>query len=163
MTRFAISLGLVLLASAGLPPAGQRVLAQAPVPGSGSITITGPVRVIEADTFEVTIEGRRVGIGIVGLLAPAGNTSCGRAAIKFVQNIVDQGLELHEDTAVSAFDPGYRRMYRIARRPNRASVAVALARAGMARADARAQRALEFKEITAAEADARLNRRGCVH
>ena len=163
MTRFAIGLLLVLLASAALAPAVERVRAQAPLPGSGSVTITGPVRVIEADTFEVTIQGRRVGIGIVGLIAPAGNTSCGRSAIKFIQNLVNQGIELHEDTNVPAFDAGYRRMYRIARRPNRASIAVALASAGMARADARAQRALEFTQITAAEADARLNRRGCVH
>ncbi len=136
--------------------------AQAPAPGSGSVSIGGPVRVIEGDTLEVNIQGRRVGVGIVGIVAPAGNTDCGRDAISFVYDIVSEGVELEEDPGVPAFDAANRRMYRVVGLRDKTSIALALATAGLARADPRAQMALEHAEIAAAEAAARQNRRGCI-
>ncbi|MCC7372444.1 MAG: hypothetical protein IT306_28790, partial [Chloroflexi bacterium] len=42
----------------------------APPAGSGSVDVTGYVRVIDGDTLEVGIEGSRMGVGILGLAAP---------------------------------------------------------------------------------------------
>ena len=153
----------VLVSSGSLITGAAATLAQAHAPGSGTIRVTGPVRVIEADTLEVSVDGRRVGVGIVGIIAPPGNTDCGKQAIQFAYSLLDSGLELEEDQAVPAFDEAKRRMYRVRRLPSRESVAVAIAAAGFANADPKAQNAIDQAEVVAAAANARANRRGCIH
>lgn len=163
MNTHRTSLSFVLLACAILLPLTARGLAQAPPAGSGTVAVSGPARAIEGDTLEVIIGGRRVGVGIVGIVSPAGNTACGRQAIQFVRSLVQQRLELREDPGAPAFDapPVYRRMYRVLRMPSGTSVAIAMASAGFANADPRAQQAVEYAQIVAAAADARANGRGC--
>jgi endonuclease YncB( thermonuclease family) len=147
--------GAMLAAAAG-------TIAQAPPPGSGTVRITGPVRVIEGDTLEVNIEGRRVGVGVIGIVAPAGNTGCGRQAIQFAYSLLDAGVELEEDPGVPAFDRAKRRMYRVRLLPSRTPLALALASAGFANADPNAQEAIDRAEVEAAVAEARANARGCI-
>src|SRR5918996_390791 len=85
------------LCAAGLAaPAIGR--AQAPLPGTGSFDIQGFVRVIDGDTFEVYINGRQSGIGIIGIRAPMGNTPCGRSATaRLISYIGRGGIRLEED------------------------------------------------------------------
>ncbi len=140
------------------------VRAQAPLPpGKGPVTVTGPIRVIEADTLEVSIDGRRVGIGLVGIKAPAGNTACGRQAIAALYALLEEGVELRDDGRAAPYDRRTRRKVKVALPRSRGSLAVALARAGVVRADPEDIDGEEYADILDAEVDARTNRRGCVH
>ena len=65
------------------------IAAQAPPKGSGTIEITGPMRVIDGDTFEVYIDGRQTAIGIIGIKALRANTPCGRRAAQFTADLVN--------------------------------------------------------------------------
>lgn len=131
--------------------------AQAPPPGHGPITVNGFVRVIEADTFEVRVEGRRVGVRIVGIRVAPGNTECGLRAMNVLQGLVECGIVLEDDPLVPTFDAQKLRLYRVTR--NSVSVAVELAHAGFAESD---QRGTDRDLIVAAAAEARASRRGCV-
>jgi hypothetical protein len=155
--RGLLSISMVMFAVLSTSMQGQ-----APPAGSGPFVITDSIRVIEADTLEVLIEGRRVGVGLVGVKGPAGNTACGRQAIAALYQLLAAGIELHDDARMPTFDSRHRRMFRVAIRPTRASAAVTLARAGLVRADPAALEAAEHAEIAAAEMDARANRRGCL-
>src|SRR5688572_9395431 len=81
--------------------------AQAPPKGSGSIEISGPIRVVDGDTFEVYIGGRQVAIGLIGVKAIRANTPCGRKAAELMQELVNTrdgvevplGLRFEEDLA----------------------------------------------------------------
>ena len=68
--------------------------AQAPPRGSGWMPVTGSVRVIDADTLEVDVDGRRVGVAVAGIIAPQGNTACGREAIEATQMLVANGIDV---------------------------------------------------------------------
>ena len=88
-----VLLGLMLLVGLGTVTAqDQRAEAGgAPVAGSGSVEIAGPVRVIDGDTIEAFIHGRRVGVGLIGIDAPMGNTACGRTATAALQLLTQGG------------------------------------------------------------------------
>jgi hypothetical protein len=133
--------------------------AQAPTT-VGTVVITHSIRVIEADTLEVTIQGKRVAAGLAGVKAPAGNTVCGRQAISALYALIAQGIEVSDDASASAFDVRHRRMLRIALLPSRTSLAVSLASAGLVRPDPNT-RGDEYQDISAADADARVHGRGC--
>jgi len=151
---------LICVASAilGGPAA---ITAQAPPPGSGSYVVTGPIRVIEADTLEVHIEGRRVGVAIAGIVVPQGNTACGRKGIAALQTLVAGGVELHEDLALRPFDRRLLRVYRVFDRAGH-SLAEELTRTGFALPDESARAALDRLVILAAAAEASANAAGCV-
>ena len=134
-----------------VPPGG------APPRGSGSVVASGPIRVIEADTIETWINGNRVGIGLMGITAPAGNTECGREAIGYLYSLLRSGLLLEEDQD-AFFDRRGRRMY-YALAPNRVSVARQIVRNGMARASNEGR---EAAELRADEQAARQSRTGCL-
>ncbi len=138
--------------------ASGALLAQAPPRGSGDITFPGFVRAIEGDTFEAWIRGSRVGIGLIGVRAPMGNTACGRSAIALAQNLVRGGVRLEEDLNIT-FDDRKRRMYYLKRPGDGALIALALVSAGVARADGTGR---EAAALLAAQADASANRRGCL-
>jgi endonuclease YncB( thermonuclease family) len=135
------------------------IRAQAPPPGSGPFDISGFVRVIDGDTFEVYIQGRQTGVGIIGITSPMGNTPCGRAATNFLRRLIGGGgIRLEEDPTF-AFDVRKRRMY-YTQLPDRASsAAVEMARAGLVKPDGRG---VEAKAIAAAAAEAAAGGRGCV-
>jgi endonuclease YncB( thermonuclease family) len=154
--RFICVLVLMLVASELL----DSPRAQAPSRGSGTYAVTGPVRVIEADTLEVFIDGRRVGVTIAGIAVPPGNVACGRQAAALVQSLVEGGIELQEDYALPTFDRRRLRVYRVFDRTGRL-IAEELARAGFALPDERAPTALDRATILAAAAEASGRAIGC--
>jgi endonuclease YncB( thermonuclease family) len=135
--------------------------AQVPPRGSGWMPVTGPVRVIEADTLEIEVDGRRLGVAVAGIVAPAGNTECGREAIAVAQVLVADGIELQEDLGLPSVDKRLRRVYRVAL-PSGRSLAEELVLAGYVRPDPHATAALERLSIVGAAAEARAYDRGCV-
>jgi endonuclease YncB( thermonuclease family) len=133
------------------------IRAQAPPPGSGPLDLTGYIRIIDGDTIETTINGRRSGIGIIGIRAPMANTACGKAATGFLRGLVASGrIRLDEDPNI-AYDVRQRRMY-YAQLPDFSSVAVAMARAGFALPSGEG---VETNQITAAAAGAAAAGSGC--
>jgi endonuclease YncB( thermonuclease family) len=117
--------------------------------------------VIEADTFEVWANGSRIGVGVIGIKAPPGNTQCGREAIAVVQQLMANGtIWLDEEDALPSFDRRYRRMYRVTT-ANGLPLAVQLALAGVAEAEPADDASQDYPAIAAAEADARSVGRGC--
>ncbi|RPJ85399.1 MAG: hypothetical protein EHM13_01160 [Acidobacteria bacterium] len=137
--------------------AGAAVHAQAPPPGSGSFEFTGPVRVIDGDTLDVYLSGRRVGVGLIGIDAPPGNTACGQQALDALRRLTAAGLRLDEDPEL-VFDARHRRMYYAVSREG-VSLARELVSAGVARANGRGR---EQSELALAEAQARQAGAGCV-
>jgi len=128
VTRFAAALAITV--GLGAP---KMLLAQAPEPGSGPIDFSGYVRVIDGDTVEVYINGRQIGIGIVGIGAPEGNTDCGREATAHLENLLSAfQVRFEEDPITPAFDKRKRRMYRLIL-PDGQSAAVAMAETGLVR------------------------------
>ncbi|MQA28759.1 MAG: hypothetical protein GEU82_02820 [Luteitalea sp.] len=126
------------------------VVAQAPPRGSGAVEITGPVRVIDGDTFEVYINGRQTAIGIIGIKAFRANSPCGRRAARFTQALVNfiNGLEVpirlrFEEDPVHTFDARKRRMYYL-KLPGGISAALALVSAGLADPDGTGEEAAEL-------------------
>lgn len=152
--------GGLAIVSIALWSAGA-VAAQAPERGHGSITVQGPVRVIEGDTLELNIDGRRFGVKIIGIKAPEGNTACGREAIAATEQLVAEGIFLDEDLALPSFDGRLLRLYQL-RTAAGVPLAAELARAGLARTEPSHKGARDLPDVAAAEADARAARRGCV-
>jgi endonuclease YncB( thermonuclease family) len=114
------------------------IRAQAPAKGTGAVEALGPVRVIDGDTLEVYIDGKRTGVGIVGIKAPRGNSPCGKQATAFLHKLVNQidgqdariKLRFEEDSTVT-FDSRNRRMYHL-KLPGGVSAGAELVRAGLA-------------------------------
>ncbi|MGH9630263.1 MAG: NPCBM/NEW2 domain-containing protein [Bryobacteraceae bacterium] len=134
-----------------VPPGG------APPPGTGDLQITGFVRLVDANSLEIEINGNRVAVGLIGITVPQANTSCGKLALNFKRPLVLTGIRLEEDPLIS-FDDRHRRMYYGFTRA-RQSLAAALVRAGFARPDGRGK---ERNELVNGENDARQKRRGCL-
>ncbi|MDQ6834071.1 MAG: PQQ-dependent sugar dehydrogenase, partial [Chloroflexota bacterium] len=116
------------------------------------------MRVIDGNTFETLINGSQVGVALVGIDVAQGNTACGREATKQLEALVAGGnLTLEEDSTV-AFDAHKQRVY-FARTKDGRAVSQELVKAGVARANGRA----EGKHLFAAdEAQARAAQRGCL-
>jgi endonuclease YncB( thermonuclease family) len=133
--------------------------AQAPPPGSGPVDFSGFVRVIDGDTFELYISGRRTGVGIIGIRVPMGNTPCGRLASDYLGELVASNqIRLEEDPITPAFDTRKRRMYRVVLVDGR-SAAIAMAEAGFALPTGEG---IEANDIAAAAGRAGGSRAGCV-
>lgn len=137
------------VAAQSLPPRG------APVLGSGPVDVPPFVRVIDGDTFEAWINDNRVGVGVLGVRVPAGNTPCGIEAAETLNALVANGVHLEEDSAIE-FDSRLRRMYYVTTVDGR-SVAKELVRAGVAWPDGSTGGALAGLETAARHA-----RRGCL-
>ena len=120
------------------------------------------IRVIEADTLEVYVDGQRLGIGVVGIKAPPGNTPCGKQAIAAVYQLLEGTTFFDVDIKGPKLDKRYRRLYRVTTSGGQ-SLAAELARAGLAtpeQADEANQ--ADITDIVAASNDARGAQRGCV-
>src|SRR5687767_14689882 len=157
--RISILLGLLLvLGSLGTVRAlGQiAVPGGAPEPKNGPFRPQGFVRVIDGDTIEVLIDGRRTGIGILGLDAPPVSTPCGAAARDEVESLLGRGVILEDDPA-NTLDRQKRRLYRVSS-PDGRSVATTLVTAGLARTTGLGP---EASTLAAAEAKARQEQTGC--
>jgi endonuclease YncB( thermonuclease family) len=137
--------------------AAISVRAQAPPPGSGPVHFEGFIRVIDGDTFEVYINGHQTGIGIIGIKAPMGNTSCGIEATNALWGVMSGGGITLEDDAELAYDSRKRRMYYVVL-PDGASAAVKMAQTGLVLPTGQGR---ERDQITAASAAAAKER--CAH
>ncbi|MCC7372776.1 MAG: PQQ-dependent sugar dehydrogenase [Chloroflexi bacterium] len=146
-----LTLGTVSALDQSLMPGG------APEPRSGPFQPRGFVRVIDGDTFEVTIDGRRVYAGVLGIVAPPFGTECGTAARSQLQALIGRGVILRDDPA-NLFDARKRRLYVVQTVANQ-SVAVAMLQAGLARTTGIGP---EAAAMAAAEAKARQDGTGCV-
>lgn len=129
--------------------------AQSPAPPSEQIE--GHVRVIQGDTLDGYNARGRVGIGVVGIKAPSGNTACGKEATAFVQDLISGGVELWEEPG-QVLDQRKRRMYHVML-PDGRSLAEVLVAAGLARAEGQASNRDRLVEL---EAAARKARTGCL-
>jgi hypothetical protein len=116
--------------------------------------------VVAPDTLEAHIDGRRVGVRIVGIVTPSGKSRCGGQAMALLRELVTDGLVLYEDTAVPALDERSLRTYRVMTLAGE-SVAERLAAAGYATEDPKAPAALERPVIAGAAAAARAGGLGC--
>src|SRR5947209_7032866 len=68
----------------------------APPAGSGPVDLSGPIRVIDGNTIETRINGNQVGIGIIGITAPMGNTPCGKAATTALSALLEGTVHMDE-------------------------------------------------------------------
>jgi glucose/arabinose dehydrogenase len=144
----------IILFCLALPAA--VLLAQAPPPGSGSRNIQF-ARVIDANTIEANINGNRVGIRLVGINVPAGNTACGKVATAILNTFLKAGGRLDEDSA-APFTPNKLRRYYLVTADGR-SVAKLLAQAGVAQANGEGK---ESGDLQVAEIAAKIARVGCL-
>src|SRR5262245_22298817 len=148
---------LLLLATSPPAAAQSRVPdGSAPPPGTPPIEVRGFVRVIDGDSMEVRLDGKQVGIGIVGVNVPMGNTPCGREATERLRRLVMGGMRL-EDVSGEVADERGRRMFRVLTLDGR-DVATELTRAGLARASGRGPHA---SALQALEEQARVGNTGC--
>jgi glucose/arabinose dehydrogenase/endonuclease YncB( thermonuclease family) len=139
--------GAVVVAPPGAPPVG-----------SGTIEVGGGVRVIDGETLEIRTNGRLVGVGLLGVDAPQGNTPCGKLATAALRQLVKNGLKLVEEPELS-FDARERRMYNV-QKPDGSSVADALTRAGVVRVG---QHGRERGQLRTAAQQATSTGTGCVN
>ncbi len=135
----------------------ERVAAGgAPAPGTGGFTSEGFVRAIDGSTFELYIGSHQIGIGVIGIDVPEGNTICGQMAADYLQGLVWGGLRFEEDPDI-AFDERMRRMY-YAFTPDGRSVAQEMVAAGYATPTGEG---LEATNLAALEEVARADGKGC--
>jgi endonuclease YncB( thermonuclease family) len=121
------------------------------------VELEGFVRAVQGDTLDARLSNRRIGIGIIGIRAPQGNTPCGKEATAFVQGLVNDGAMVEKEAGLGS-DGRYRRMYRVTTLDGR-SVAEEVVAAGFARADGQGASRDRLAEL---ETAAREARRGCL-
>src|SRR5262245_41600056 len=96
-------LGLIfVMASLGTVRALDQSTAEsggAPAPKSGPFRPAGFVRVIDGSTLEASVDGKRIGVGVLGINAPAYGTPCGDAARAQLQSLVGRGVVFRDDQA----------------------------------------------------------------
>ncbi|MGE3272234.1 MAG: PQQ-dependent sugar dehydrogenase [Chloroflexota bacterium] len=129
----------------------------APAPRPEPFQPRGFVRVVDGDTFEVNIDGKRVNAGILGITAASFGTPCGDAARAHLQSLIGRGVILKDDPP-NLFDARKRRLYMVSTADNR-SVAIDMVAAGLARASSSGP---ESAALAAAEAKARQEGAGCI-
>ncbi|MCU1326207.1 MAG: hypothetical protein JWN34_1577, partial [Bryobacterales bacterium] len=142
----ALTVSLSAIVGTSLLVIPSAMNAQAPLQGSGHIEYRGFVRVIDAGTFEVTLNGNRVGIGAIGIKAPEANTSCGKLAATLSKTLLPFRASLEEDPKIT-FDARGRRMYYLRTSDGR-SVAQELAKAGLAVPDGTGKEAAKLMGLS---------------
>jgi glucose/arabinose dehydrogenase len=149
---------LVLATLGGVNALDQSALpGGAPGPRSEPFQPTGFARVVSGDAFEVTIDGRRVNAGVLGIWAAPFGTPCGDAATRALQGLIGRGMVLQDDPA-NLMDVRKRRLY-VVRTGDGRSVAIELLKAGLAKTTGVGP---EAAAMAAAEATARQSGTGCV-
>ena len=146
---------LAFLAVVGLTGVSGELQA-APSGAKAPVELEGYVRAIVGDTLDARMSNRRVGIGIIGIQAPQGNTACGKEATAFAQALVNDGATAEEEAG--ALQQPYRRMYNV-RTPDGRSVAEEMVTAGFARASGQGA---NRDRLAGLEAAAKAARRGCL-
>ncbi len=124
--------------------------------GTQAIPVSG-VRVITGDTIEVSLDGHRTGIRILGVEAPPPLTSCGRQATSLLRRLSSGQLTLETD-ASRKLDARGRRLLYLYTTDNR-SVSLLLVRSGVARATGQGK---DRQALAMAQARAKAAHRGCL-
>ena len=151
MFRCSIILILTLLATVDVTHA------QAPPSGSGAIRFTGNVRVIDGDTLEVYINGHQIGIGLIGINAPEGNTDCGMQATGALWSLfTENDITFDEDSEI-VFDARRRRMYYVLL-PDGSSASVKMAGTGLVKPSGQGREKHEIDTAAATAPKPRCNR-----
>ena len=141
-----------LAGMSGDPSAQPRVSIEPPLFGE----LEGHVRAVQGDTLDARMGDRRVGIEIIGIKAPRGNTPCGKEATAFLQELVDDGALVEAEAGV--VHKKYVGMYDVRTRDGR-SIAEEMVAAGLARVTGQGKRNRALADL---EAQARAAGRGCV-
>ncbi len=123
----------------------------------GNKDLRGYVRVIDGDTLDVTIDGQRVPVGLIGVRTPQGNTDCGVEAADRLRQLVKGGVHLEEDTTLG-IDGRLRRMYRAVALDGR-NIADDLVRNGFAKTDGKGEKK---RDLAQAETNASSAATGCI-
>ncbi len=147
VVRMIVFLGVALVCAPG-------VSRGAPAAGTGATALEGFVRAVQGDTLDARLSKRRIGIGIVGIRAPQGNTPCGKEATAYLQGLVEDGAMVEE----AGGGDRYRQMYRVTTLDGR-SVADEMVAAGFARAHGQGA---DQERLAALEEEARAVQRGCL-
>ncbi|HEX6399947.1 MAG TPA: PQQ-dependent sugar dehydrogenase, partial [Actinomycetota bacterium] len=119
--------------------------------------VAANVRVIVGDTVEIWRRGGRLGVGLIGIDAPQGNTTCGIEAAAKLQRLVSGGARFLRERSIR-FDERFRRMLYAYTSDDR-SIAVKMVRAGFAYATGEGDERVRLRR---AQASARRNGRGCL-
>jgi endonuclease YncB( thermonuclease family) len=146
---------LVFVGLAGIsgdPSAQPRRSLEPPLSGE----FEGHVRAVQGDTLDARLDDRRVGIEIIGIKAPRGNTPCGKEATAFLQALVDDGASVEAESGIA--HKKYVGMYHVRTRDGR-SIAEEMVAAGFARATGKGKKNRELADL---EAQAKAAGRGCV-
>jgi endonuclease YncB( thermonuclease family) len=150
---------VTVLASAlvfvGASPVPRGALA-APASG-GPVELEGYVRAIQGDTFDARLNNRRIGIGVIGIQAPQGNTPCGKEATAYAQELVNDGAIIEEEAGLSS-DGRNRLLYHVST-PDGRSVAQEMVAAGLARANGQGA---DHDRLAQLETAAQAAHRGCL-
>jgi glucose/arabinose dehydrogenase/endonuclease YncB( thermonuclease family) len=125
--------------------------------GSGNVQVLGFTRAIDGDTLEIESHGTRVGVGLIGVVAPPVNTTCGAAAAAKLQSLVMDGVWLIEDPSL-VLDGRKRRLYYATTRDGK-SIALEMTRAGLVKPNGLGR---EKRLLDLGVSEARRRFRGCV-
>ncbi|MGH3116802.1 MAG: PQQ-dependent sugar dehydrogenase, partial [Gaiellales bacterium] len=124
-----------------------------------AIDFKGFVRVIDGDTIEVRLNGRRAGIAIAGIDAPQGNTACGRTATQLLQGLVAGGVKLEDDPDPTLRVDGRKRLVFHVLTLNGGRIDQELVSAGAARSDGSGS---DRSGLASLESAAKAARKGCL-
>src|SRR5688572_28068532 len=185
MKRARLAMTWVLLALAAgfvpLPVSAQRVPAGGAPPGGSAPIDLRFARVIDASTIEAWIDGKRVGIGVIGVendqrdrrADEAGVRSilrsglvaeraCRAQAAGMLRQLLSRGARLTDDPELAStyhpFDARGRRLFHVSTLDG-VSVSEALVTAGVVRTDRRGKDGIRLLD---AEQRAKAERKGCV-
>jgi len=128
----------------------------APPPVTGTVELEGYVRAVTGDTLDARLSTRRVGIGVAGIRAPLVNTVCGKEAMAFLQELVNDGAKIEPESGVTP--DKYRLVYRVSTMDGR-SVAGEMVAAGLAWTNGQGTNRDQLADLEAAARDAK---RGCL-
>ncbi|MDQ2960052.1 MAG: PQQ-dependent sugar dehydrogenase [Candidatus Dormibacteraeota bacterium] len=130
-----------------------------PPPGSGTVTASAQVQVLDGNTFVTWIYGQQSAIRLAGIDVPAYTTPCGQAATAALWGLVKGGkLTLDEDAVAGGFDARGLRLYH-ATNPAGQALGRELVKAGVAKVNGKSDSNHNWQGD---EDDAKANKRGCL-
>lgn len=153
---------LCLMASIGLTihalGPGSRSVEAAPSPENGPYIELKYPRVIDGNSLDGYIDGKRVAVGLRGAEAPSLSAPCGKEAAARNRELAGTKVLLQDPPGGPESDQFGRRLYYVYTAEGR-SVDEALARAGVARSRANSHYRTFMESV---ESEARGARRGCL-
>jgi endonuclease YncB( thermonuclease family) len=145
---------LLFVAVSGMSPASSAA-PRVPGPPPATGELEGYVRAVDGNTVDARLDGRRVGIEIIGIKAARGNTPCGRQATAYLQSLIEDGVTIEAETGIA--HKKYWGMYHLQTLDGR-SIADEMVAAGYARSTGQGKRRLGLSDL---EQQARAAGRGC--